>query len=1164
MRSLRLLLLFSGLLAPLGQPASSRAAEPDRFSREVAPILAKRCLECHSENEPSGKLILSLKAAALQGGESGPAIVPRDVANSPLLARVTAGEMPPPKRGHSQKLPDAEIKTLRDWIASGAEWPDGRQLDLYESTSDVRAGRDWWSLQPVKRPLVPSPPSSGERVRVRGPNGDNTSQLAPTSTPNRKRQEVEDKPPHPNPLPRKAGGEGTNPNTVTFDPQPVRSPLDAFIVSQLQAHQMEPAPQADRATLIKRVSFDLLGLPPSFDDVEAFVNDPAPDACERLVDRLLASPHFGERWARHWLDLVRYADTSGYERDQEKPGAWKYRDWVVRALNEDLPYSRFIVEQLAGDELADRNEQTLIATGFLRLGTWNDEPNDAEEYKYDRLEDLVGATSTAFLGYTVKCARCHDHKFDPIQQADYYRMAAAFWPGAIEQRGRELLGGPSREELDAALGWPASAVSPSNKPLMPDILAWTDIRPAPPLHLLKKGEPKHPGPIIEPATMSFVPSMAEGRGLRGEGQKNVSSVPSSSLALSPQPLASHRRTELAEWIAHPDNPLTPRVLVNRLWTHHFGGGLVRSPDNFGFTGDKPTHPELLDWLSAELGAGSAERKTAASEVSSTPRSEFRAPHSLKRLHRLLVTSATYRQSSLHPQQDEYTSRDAANHLWWHAERRRLDAESLRDRMLLVGDSLDTRLAGPGFKVTIQAEALEGLSRKGDAWKPSPVHEQRRRSLYSFSARSLLPPLMTTFDFGDTTLPCGQRPVSTVAPQALALLNNAFTHERSTALATRVMSEVASPSGPLAPRLRGERASVRGTDGEPVSQQERTSSSAPQPSTLDPRPKKAPLTLTLSPEDGSEGTGKAGDAVVRLAWRFALGREPSPSELAAGREHLFAQRQRFSNEQPVGGNDVADRGDKLSVRDGLVLHLQANSGVKTDAEGRVLAWADQSGEQHSASQSEPARQPLFVRDAAHGRPALQFDGQRRFLHLNGQVLTSQSFSIFAVVTDRATTKSHREIFSNWNGAAGNAGSSLFLGMTGEDTVRLSDDFSGVGHVARRAEPFLLSGFNGPSGATVHQNDLALASKGGPLGPRTLTTAYVIGQQGNIDGEYWHGDLFELLVYNRDLSERDRLAVQRHLSEKYHLPRSNTSHDPDFLALASLCHVLLNTNEFAYVD
>ena len=908
MRLSRLLLLFSGLLAPLGLSESIRAAEPDRFSREVAPILANRCLECHSENEPSGKLILSLKAAALQGGESGPAIVPRDVANSPLLARVTAGEMPPPKRGHSQKLSDAEIKILRDWIASGAEWPEGRKLDLFESTSDVRAGRDWWSLQPVRRPMVPlaplAPALRGEGLGVRG----DSAQATPTA------QTYLKKEPLTLTLYPQSRGEG---NKIVGH-QPVRSPIDAFIVSQLQARQMEPAPQADRATLIKRISFDLVGLPPSFDDVETFVNDSTPDAYERLVDRLLASPHFGERWARYWLDLVRYADTSGYERDQEKPGAWKYRDWVVRAINDDLPYSRFITEQLAGDELPDRNEQTLIATGFLRLGTWNDEPNDAEEYKYDRLEDLVGTTSTAFLGYTVKCARCHDHKFDPIQQADYYRMAAAFWPGPVEARGREFLGGPSREELDAALGWPASAVSPSNKPLMPDILAWTDIRPAPPIHLLKKGEPKHPGLVVEPAAMSFV-KLAEGRGPRGEGRSDIesgaslvpsppssgerarvrgpsgdnaplselgSSLPPSprrgelgrgddevtaqphpanatkksplTLALSPQgrgegtrqaapPLASHRRTALAEWIAHPDNPLTARVLVNRLWTHHFGSGLVRSPDNFGFTGDQPTHPELLDWLASEMrtrGQGNKETGGEArdSKLSSSPIpiAPLSPPPLMKRLHRLLVTSATYRQSSLHPQQDDYLSREAANKLWWHAERRRLDAESLRDRMLFVGESIDTRLAGPGFKPTIQAEALEGLSRKGAAWSPSPAHEQLRRSLYSFSARSLLPPLMTTFDFGDTTLPCGQRPVSTVAPQALALLNNAFAHERSTALATVVLS-------------------LRRQDVQSAERRDYSSDA---------------------------------DQQIRSVWRLALAREPSSAEVLAAREHVREQQQRW--------------------------------------------------------------------------------------------------------------------------------------------------------------------------------------------------------------------------------------------------------------------------------
>ena len=744
-----LTILTIGLVSHAGTEA---AEKPDRFSREIAPILVKRCLECHNERDASGKLVLIDKASTIAGGESGPAVVPNNPDQSLLLTRVAAGEMPPPKRGHSQKLPDVEIAALRDWIATGAQWPDGRKLDLYEATTDVRGGRDWWSFQKITRPQIPDPSKAVKR-------------------------------------------------------DVLGSPVDAFIQARLRAAQMQPAPPADRATLIKRISFDLLGLPPTFEEIQDFARDPAPDAYERLVDRLLASPHFGERWARYWLDLVRYADTCGYERDQEKPYAWKYRDWVVRAINEDLPYDQFIMEQLAGDELPERSESSVIATGFLRLGTWNDEPNDADEYKYERLEDMVHATSTAFLGLTVKCARCHDHKFDPIPQADYYRMAAAFWPGAVEPRGRELLGGPTKEELGF------------------DVMGWTDIRQPPPLRMLRKGEPKHPLGVVEPGHLSLVPALAS--------------------PLEPAPLGAkttHRRRQLAEWIASANNPLTPRVLVNRLWMTHFGAGLVRSADNFGFTGDKPTDPELLDWLASEVTSHEGKVTSATSPIHSSLVTRY---SSLKHLHRLLITSSTYRQSSLHPQQDEYASHDAGNRLWWRAERRRLDSEPLRDRMLFVGDDLDTRMTGPGFKPTIQAEALEGLSRKEGAWKPSALPEQRRRAVYMFSQRSLLPPLMTTFDFVDTTLPCVQRPVSTVAPQALALLNNAFAHERSDALAERVMRDVA---GTLPTELL--------------------------------------------------------DRQIRRVWQIALGRDPSITEATAARLHVESQAARFA--KPASSQTTSPR------------------------------------------------------------------------------------------------------------------------------------------------------------------------------------------------------------------------------------------------------------------
>ncbi|MCA9168126.1 MAG: DUF1553 domain-containing protein, partial [Planctomycetales bacterium] len=439
-----------------------------------------------------------------------------------------------------------------------------------------------------------------------------------------------------------------------------------------------------------------------------------------------------ERFARHWLDLVRYADTSGYERDQEKPFAWRYRDWVVDAMNADKPYDVFTREQLAGDQLEATKEEAVIGTGFLRLGTWNDEPNDPEEYQYERLEDLVHVTSTAFLALTVKCARCHDHKYDPIPQADYYQMAAAFWPGPIAARGRELLGGPDAKELGYE-----------------QVLGWTDTRPeVEPLHILVKGDPHRRGVSVQFAALSAV------------------DLPPNNVA------GQAARKQLADWIVDERNPLTARVIVNRIWQFYFGTGLVRSVNNFGFRGDQPTHPELLDYLAAELIANDWQ---------------------LKSIHRLILSSATWGQSCEHPDQADYLQRDASNQLYWHTNRRRLDAEGLRDAILQASGELDLRMGGPGFRPELSAEAVEGLSRKGDAWQPSTKADQRRRSLYLFSQRSLLFPWMTTFDFVETTSPCGQRDVTTVAPQALALLNSPLIHEQCARLAAQFSASEAPNS-----------------------------------------------------------------------------------------------------------------------------------------------------------------------------------------------------------------------------------------------------------------------------------------------------------------------------------------------------------------------------------
>ncbi|MBX7168721.1 MAG: PSD1 and planctomycete cytochrome C domain-containing protein [Pirellulales bacterium] len=659
------------LLVAGGAGSTAWADEWDsRFEAEIAPLLTRNCLECHNPRQREGNLVLDRREALVTGGDSGPAIVPEHVDDSLLVERVRAGEMPPPEKEQPRPLSEADTAKLVAWISAGAPWPEGRVLDAYDATTDKRAGRDWWAWQPLAEVAPPDAPA------------------------------------------------GTH-------------PVDAFIAARLNEAGMIPAPAADRRTLARRLYFDLIGLPPSYEQVEAFVADTAPDAYERLVDELLASPHFGERWARYWLDVARFAETCGYERDQEKPNAWKYRDWVVDAINNDLPYDRFVLEQLAGDELPDRNASTVTATGFLRMGTWNDEPNDPQEYKYERLEDLIHTTSTAFLALTVKCARCHDHKFDPIPQTDYYRLGAVFWAGHVEPRDAKFQGGPTPEELGF------------------ELCGYTDrARDPPPLHLLRKGDPTRPEQEVAPGFLSLVAAL----------DRPIAAPP-------PEAPTSQRRLQLARWIVDPQNPLPARVAVNRLWQHHFGAGLVRTPDNFGFNGQRPTHPELLDWLARELIAGGWRPK---------------------RIHKLLVMSATYQQASVHPQGEQYEQRDAGNRYWWRAERQRLDAEALRDALLAASGQLDLRVGGPSFRPEISSEALEGLSMKGGAWQASPAAEQHRRSIYMFSKRSLLAPIMTVFDFCDTTQPCAQRDVTIVAPQALALMNNEFVHRASADLAAQVI------------------------------------------------------------------------------------------------------------------------------------------------------------------------------------------------------------------------------------------------------------------------------------------------------------------------------------------------------------------------------------------
>ena len=1008
---LRLLLFSFGLQFALELPVC-QARDVD-FEQHVAPILLRRCLECHQSGNPSGGLAIDRAAAFQRGGDSGPVVSPGKAADSLLLQRVEAGEMPPAANGHSRRLPEAEIEVLRTWIESGAVYPAERRLDLFEKTLEHRGGRDWWSFQPLR---VVEPPDS-------------------------------------------------EPGAAQLHP------IDAFVRAKQRELGFTAAPEAAPNVLIRRLWWDLTGLPPGAIPLSSAVTTGAEKIeagdYERLLEEMLTSPQHAERWARHWLDVVRYADTSGYERDQEKPFAWKYRDWVVRAIQADMPWDEFIRQQLAGDEIPNRTEQSVIATGFLRLGTWNDEPNDPADYTYERLEDLVHVTSTAFLGLTTKCARCHDHKFDPIPQTDYYRMAAAFWPGPIQPRSSEYLGGPTAEELG-----------------FKDVLGWTDLTVSPaPLHALRNGERNQPLQPVAAGSLTCIP------GLTQEFSIGRSHVGTTGL-----------RLQLANWIASRDNPLTARVVVNRLWMHHFGEGLVRSTNNFGFTGDQPTHPELLDWLAAEL---------------------IRSGWSQRHIHRLILTSATWKQSSSHPRELEYQQRDAANRNLWKAFRRRLDAESLRDAFLSSSGELDLRMGGPGFVASVSPEALEGLSKKGSAWTASSQDEQLRRSLYMFSQRSLLTPMMTTFDFCDTTLPCGRRDTTIVAPQALTLMNNDFAHARSETLARRIVAT----------------------------------------------PQQSP------------------SARVDSVWQSILGRLPTAAERQLSLQHVQEQFQRYS-QQSVVEQDAHNEAvseilpvlqalrqpeetpiSGLAEMDDCVLYLDAGRDVEIGAEGTVVSWRDQSRHGHHAAQPVRDAQPTLLAAGIAGRPTVSFDGRRQFLHLQGSLLPHDDCTIIAVVTDRGAG-GHRELLSNWSGRDGNSTSSLFVGLTADHAVRFSDAISGVGVIQDRQRPFLLTAVNGDAGATLYQGGRTVVSQSQRLPARRLDTPWVIGQQGNIDGEYWQGDVALLLVFRRQLSEAELHGLWNVVTERYGLAsvqrQQEVTSTAEEHALASLCLVLFNSNEFAFVD
>jgi hypothetical protein len=653
------------------------------FEEHIRPLLAEHCYKCHSQQAKNvrGGLRLDSREDCAKGGDNGPVVVPGDPDRSLLIQAVRyEGEVKMPPKG---KLSQKQIDLLVRWVRMGAPDPrDTATLTAAPSKQNPDRGRDHWAFRPLR--------------------------VSPVSVEDRERW--------------------------------CRTLIDRFILAKLAGRGIHPNAAADRRTLIRRASFDLLGLAPTPEEVDAFLHDPNPEAYEKLLDRLLASPHYGERWARHWMDVARFAESHGYEQDYDRPYAYPYRDFLIRALNEDMPYDQFVRWQIAGDELAPNEPQALAATGFLGGGAFPTQLTEMEfeSARYDELDDMTATTGLALLGLSIGCARCHDHKFDPISAHDYYRFAAAFTTTI-------------RSEIDVALypGQAPTKVQVSSEGF-PPTKHHADERGFPHFYketyFLQRGDPNQKRGVASPG---FLPVLMRD----GKDESYWHGAPPAGWKRT-----SFRRAALARWLTdaeHGAGQLAARVIVNRVWQHHFGRGLVATPNDFGTQGEPPSHPQLLDWLADDL---------------------IRHGWRLKRLHRLIMASAVYRQDGRF---DEARARiDRENIFLWREAPRRLEAEPIRDARLQTAGALDLRMYGPG--------TLD-----------SNMH---RRSVYFFLKRSQLIPTMMLFDWPEHLVSIGQRSTTTIAPQALLFMNSPQGRQYAEGLARRLEGEAAGPAVERAYRI----------------------------------------------------------------------------------------------------------------------------------------------------------------------------------------------------------------------------------------------------------------------------------------------------------------------------------------------------------------------------
>ncbi|MEM6690823.1 MAG: PSD1 and planctomycete cytochrome C domain-containing protein [Planctomycetota bacterium] len=736
-------------LAIVLQSTRSSADSNTRFfESKVRPLLVEHCFECHGPEEESGGLRLDSLAAMVSGGDSGPAIIPGDSHKSLFMkaVRYEGYEMPP-----TQRLPQDAIEVLRQWVDAGAPWPgvDLKQIRPIQKQREFSLeDRQWWAIQPIKKPSVPEV-------------GGSLGQWAQTE-------------------------------------------LDHFIARRLADNELAPAPRASKTTLIRRLYFNLVGLPPSPAEIQEFLDDTSKDSYEKLVDRLLDDRRYGERWARHWLDLVRYADSDGYRADAIRPNAWRYRDYVIDSFNQDKPYDRFMAEQIAGDEMFPEDSQSLIATGYLQHGIYEWNSRDAVGQRDILISEMTDVTGDVFLGLGMQCAKCHDHKFDPILQEDYFALRAFFEPVRLhtdadiatpEQKAKhEVALKPwqkatknIREKLDALQAkyreksrstaierFPESiqlmAYKPSEertsveqqlvdlvqrqvdydynrletsmnsedarsyKSLKKKLEKFDSLKPTglPTARVVRDIGIDAPPTIIPKKQIDVVPGFLK---ILDSRTPNITAGDET----------TGRRTALAKWLGQPENPLSTRVIVNRIWQFHFGTGLASSASDFGRLGEAPSHPELLDWL-----------------VGKFVEDGWR----LKPLHRRIVLSSTYQQSSKHADAARHHQVDPTNRLRWHWSTNRLDAEQIRDALLVVSGKLRKATGGPGQSATTSS----------------------RRSIYTLVRRNTRDPLLEVFDLPRFFTSTAKRDQTTSPLQSLLLINSSQMLSFATALAERVCSE----------------------------------------------------------------------------------------------------------------------------------------------------------------------------------------------------------------------------------------------------------------------------------------------------------------------------------------------------------------------------------------